>query len=121
MIAHVEGRALEHYDDLLAVSALTPGWVRAVITLPGGAGTGIARVGPLTRYVAEVIIEDALRAGRGARLEVELAEDVTDAEVALLGRHFAHLGARGVEMRLHRFERAVFSGGKQGGMVGSSM
>jgi acyl carrier protein len=106
------------YGDLLcAVEALSGGrreaetraarsapalvWAR-VLSPRGEAAGGIHRTGWLTPYTAETIAEDALRAGRGARLEVAVAANVTDAGLAQLQDEFAWLGDRGVQVSIRR-------------------
>jgi acyl carrier protein len=71
-------------------------WVRIVPLATGSCGT-FERTGWLTPYTAETIAEDALRAGRGARLEVTIAAS-TASGVAQVRQQFAGLGARGIEV-----------------------
>jgi len=54
----------------------------------------------LTPYTAETIAEDALRAGRGARLDVSVAANA--AAVARVQEHFARLANRGVQVSVRR-------------------
>jgi hypothetical protein len=68
------------------------------------ASAEIQRAGLLTPYTAETIAEDALRAGRGARLELAVPPDVSDAGLAALQDEFAWLGARGVQVSIRRDE-----------------
>src|SRR5262249_56096686 len=60
--------------------------------------------GGRTGYAAETIAEDAVGAGRGARLEVTIATSST-AGLARLQRQFAPLGARGVQVTVWRDDR----------------
>ena len=53
----------------------------------------------LTPYVAETIVEDALHAGPGARLELILRGDVA---TSLLGPLLARLARRGVVVNVRR-------------------
>jgi len=76
-------------------------WAR-VISARGDASGEIQRAGWLTPYTAETIAEDALRAGRGARLEVAVPSDVSDAGLARLQGEFAWLGERGVQVSVRR-------------------
>jgi acyl carrier protein len=62
----------------------------------------LQRVGWLTPYTAEIISEDALRAGRGARLEVTVPSSVNDAGLARLQDQFSWLGDRGVQVSVRR-------------------
>lgn len=74
-------------------------WARIV---PAEGRVEIERAGWLTAYTAEEIIEDALRAGRGSRLEVTLAAGTSDASLQGLQDEFAWLGERGVQVSIRR-------------------
>ena len=78
-------------------------WVRIVPAAGESSGT-LYRTGWLTPYTAETIAEDAVGAGRGARLEVTIATSST-AGLARLQRQFAPLGARGVQVTVWRDDR----------------
>src|SRR5213596_3793547 len=54
----------------------------------------------LTPYVAETIAGNALHAGGGARLEITVAEDASDAELAHVGAEFAWLAERGLAVTI---------------------
>ena len=72
------------------------------LSRPGG-GSGIERAGVCTPYTAELIVDDALRAGRGAVLEVVVAaEDSEDAALAHVQTYFAHIPERGVTIDVRR-------------------
>ncbi|HTD26473.1 MAG TPA: phosphopantetheine-binding protein, partial [Candidatus Elarobacter sp.] len=104
--------ALLHQRHEAGVRAgVTPleGWAR-VVSSRGEAGGEIQRAGLLTPYTAETIAEDALRAGRGARLEVAVPPDVSDAGLAALQDEFAWLGARGVQVSVRRDQHLGPSG-----------
>jgi len=60
----------------------------------------------LTPYVAETIAGNALHAGGGARLEITVAEDASDAELAHVGAEFAWLAERGLAVTIGRAERS---------------
>ncbi|HSV06102.1 MAG TPA: hypothetical protein VLI07_06300 [Candidatus Binatus sp.] len=62
----------------------------------------LRRAGPLTPYARELIVEDALRAGRGARLELTLPAEVDDATLASIHASFDCLVERGIEISVHR-------------------
>jgi acyl carrier protein len=81
-------------------------WSRVI---PAGEGTNrnLERAGALTPYAAQEIAEDALRAGRGARLEVSVPPGTNDAGVAWVQNQFAWLGNRGVNVVVHRDYQAV--------------
>jgi hypothetical protein len=57
---------------------------------------GLERVGWLTPYAAEMIVEDAIHAGRGACLEVTVPADAAAGDLDCVQRHFARLKRRGV-------------------------
>jgi acyl carrier protein len=76
-------------------------WARVVSAHDDGSGD-IQRAGWLTPYTAETIAEDALRAGRGARLEVAVPPTVSDAGLVELQDEFAWLGERGVQVSVRR-------------------
>ena len=76
-------------------------WSR-VVPPPGRGGALLERAEWLTPYTAAAIADDALHAGRGARLEMTVARDVTDTAVGRLRREFAWLGARGVDVSVSR-------------------
>lgn len=91
--------------DLLKGSREEPQRVLARLVLPPRARGGeLLREVWLTPYTAETIAEDALRAGRGARLELKIAAPDDRAAVAGLQKQFAWLGAHGVELRVRPYE-----------------
>ena len=47
--------------------------VRVRLTREGAPASALERVGPLTPYLTETIVEDAIAAGQGSRLEIELS------------------------------------------------
>ena len=76
-------------------------WSR-VVPARGRGSAFLERAEWLTPYTAAAIADDALHAGRGARLEMTVARDATDSAVGRLRREFAWLGARGVEVSISR-------------------
>jgi acyl carrier protein len=76
-------------------------WAR-VVPSNAPAGATLQRTGWLTPYTAEEIVEDALRAGRGSRLELSVPSSTNDVGMAALQDHFAWLGNRGVEVSVRR-------------------
>ena len=77
--------------------------MRATLALPSdGMQRAVERGGPLTPYVVEEIVEDALHAGPGASLDLCVAG--TDAEewIARLRDVRSRLCRRGIEVRLRR-------------------
>ena|SRR2546422_7334605 len=79
-------------------------WTR-LVPPDGAARATVHRAGWLSRYVAEAIAEDALRAGRGARLEVRVAPDASDTELAGVQEGFAWLRSLGVLVHVGRDEQ----------------
>jgi acyl carrier protein len=65
----------------------------------------LERVVLLTPYAAETLSDDALRAGWGARLELTLPADASDASVARVREQFPRLGDRGVVLDVRREQR----------------
>ena len=78
-------------------------WVR-IVPATGESGGTLERTGWLTPYTAETIAEDAVRAGRGARLELTVAESTTEGLVRVK-RQFARLGKRGVQVTVRHDDR----------------
>lgn len=75
-------------------------WTR--LARPGG-GSGTERADVCTPYTAELIVDEALRAGRGGVLEVVVAaEDSDDTALARVQRYFARLPGRGVAVDVRR-------------------
>jgi len=93
-------RGLERRETSRA-SAPAMVWSRVVPAGPE-ATSGLQRADELTPYSAEEIADDALRAGRGARLEVTVPAATSDAGVAWVQDQFAWLGKRGVNVSVHR-------------------
>jgi len=63
-------------------------------------GDCVERVWPLTPYEVEIIIDDALRAGREARLELVLPAGDDHGLLTMARRRFARLASRGVCVEL---------------------
>jgi hypothetical protein len=70
---------------------------RVSITAQPFAGT-LERLCALTPYAAELIADDALRAGRGSRLELFIAASEDDEAVTRVRARFASLGAHGIKV-----------------------
>ena len=114
-------RALESvrtYGDLLVAVAAArrraarrargaPIFARARVVPAGGNGGGLERAGELTPYEIQLLVADALRAGPGARLEMELAASTDDAGLATTRKRFAWLVGRGVAVSVRRDQRAA--------------
>lgn len=76
-------------------------FVRSVVVSGGGERREMRRAAWLTPYETESIAADALRAGRGARLELTVAQ-ATTAELARIEGCFAWLTERGIELSVGR-------------------
>ena len=76
-------------------------WARVVspASQPGG---DLQRAGWLTPYTTQTIAEDALHAGRGARLEITVSPELPDARLARLQQEFAWLATRGITVQIRR-------------------
>lgn len=78
-------------------------FVRAVIRQDGERQrAGIERVGWLTPYLASVVTEDALAWGRGARLEVSVAREVSGETLSRVLTRFEKVAARGIALHVAR-------------------
>jgi acyl carrier protein len=77
-------------------------FVARVVPSEGRSGGILERGGWLTPYIVETIAEDALRAGRGARLEVTVAASTEDTDLARVRDDFACLGERGILVTVWR-------------------
>jgi acyl carrier protein len=93
--------SLRYEQEVQATGALLTAWAR-VVSARGESAGEIQRAGWLTPYTAETIAQDALRAGRGARLEVAVPPDLSDARLAAIQDEFAWLGKRGVQVSVRR-------------------
>jgi len=62
----------------------------------------VERAGPLTPYAIQLILEDAARAGAGARLELSLSSTADETSLSAAARQFERLAARGVYVRVRR-------------------
>ena len=71
-------------------------WTRLV-----SSGGDLVRADVLTPYVAETLAEDALRAGRGARLEVDVGGASDDA-IARLRQELSWLARHGIDVSVAR-------------------
>ncbi len=79
----------------------TPVFARARVIRAGNGGE-VERSGRLTPYEVEILVADALRAGPGARLEMELPAGTDDARLAATRDRFAWLAGRGVAVNVRR-------------------
>jgi acyl carrier protein len=84
-------------------------WAR-VISPAAQTGGDLQRAGWLTPYTTQTIAEDALHAGRGARLEITVSPELPDARIARLQQDFAWLGPRGIHVQIRRDHHLGTSG-----------
>ena len=75
--------------------------LRALVVSARGGGH-LVRTGPLTPYDAEVIGEDALHAGPGARLDLTVSAKASEVSCVQVCERFAWLGNLGVTVRVQR-------------------
>jgi acyl carrier protein len=95
------GRAEEGRDQPRVV-------VSSLLTQPAGRSAGaLARMDTLTPYSAETIVEEALRLGKGARLEVAVGAESDDAGVAYAERLLGSLRERGIQVQVVREARSA--------------
>ena len=76
-------------------------WTR-LVSAPGRPGGEVRRAARLTPYVAQTIVEDALRGGRGTRLEMTVVSRVGVAGLAQLRDQFSWLADRGIDVTVRR-------------------
>src|SRR5437870_4197982 len=80
-----------------------PAEMRVRLRGPAGASSDeMHRTGWLTPYAVQTIAEDALRAGRGARLEVTVAAATSPAELRRVRHRLARLANRGIQVHVGR-------------------
>ncbi len=68
----------------------------------GRHGGELCRADVSTPYAMETLVEDALSAGRGTRLEVTVPSHLSEARLALLEEDLGWLGERGVQVSICR-------------------
>jgi acyl carrier protein len=96
------------YGDLIAtIGALlqppdTPIFFWARVDALGGVPRTLHRSGWLTPYAAEALVEDALRGGRGARMELVLPTGTSDSGLAWANARFAWLSRHGIRVQVRR-------------------
>jgi acyl carrier protein len=96
-------QTLDHQRCVVEVGTEMPAYVSARIMPAREQASGDRHHGGwLTPYTAQAIVEDALGAGRGARLEVTVPSNISSALLARLLDQFAPLGKRGVQVSVRR-------------------
>ena len=76
--------------------------VRVRFVSPRDRAAGLERVGALTPYAMELILDDATRAGRRGPLEVTISGPTDDTEFAAILQQLGELGRRGIPVLVHR-------------------
>jgi len=74
--------------------------VRARVRRGGHSSGTLVRVGPLTSYLTETIVEDALAGGPGGRVEIELTPTDCAHLLRTLRLSLDALGARGIAVEV---------------------
>ena len=90
-----------------AENAGEPPFVWARVSVPGRTDGTLERAGRLTPYAAQTIEEDALRAGRGAQLELTVRSTAGGVGLARIAEEFSWLRKRGVQVRVTREKQAA--------------
>jgi hypothetical protein len=85
-----------------AIGETPPLPFRALIFPPEPAKSPLRVAGWLTPYDVETIAMDAQRAGRGARLQLTLAESASENNLRAVRAQFAPLRVRGIEVSIRR-------------------
>ena len=93
-------------EDVVAATPATLPYVWVRVLSPRCGAAGLLRAEWLTPYTAETIAEDALRAGRGTRLEITVPSSLSDAAIVQLRADFAWLGEYGVQVGVARQQNA---------------
>lgn len=91
-------------DDLRGEPDPPPVRARAWLGAPGAHGPRLGRVFRVDPYSLQVLMDDARRVGRGARLDLVVSTTTPGAHVEAIRRRLAVLGRHGVDVRV-RIER----------------
>ena len=91
-------------DDLAGEPDLAPVRARAWLGSAAMRGPRLGRAFRLDPYTLQVLIDDARRMGRGARLDVVVARNTPAFLIGAIRRRLAALGRRGIDVRV-RAER----------------
>jgi hypothetical protein len=79
-------------------------WIRARVVPASGVSGAIERIGPLTPYLTQTIVEDALAAGQGTTVLLGLRGADPSALVEALRRRVEVLTSRGIRVALRSGE-----------------
>jgi hypothetical protein len=82
-----------------------PTWIRARVLPPRCDDPVIERIGPLTPYMTQTIVEDALAAGRGTTVQLELRWPDSPQVLEKLRRRVDLLTGRGIRVAVRTPER----------------
>lgn len=108
-LVHATGLLIRGQHEARSPLAELSPWIWTRVTPTAGVPGSLSEwAGWLTPYTAATIVEDAVRAGHGARLDVTVAAD-TDADVDRVGRRFERATERGVQVTVRRGDRALAS------------
>jgi len=75
-------------------------WIRARVVPASGVSGAIERIGPLTPYLTQTIVEDALAAGQGTTVLIDVRWADPSAVVEALRRRVEVLTSRGIHVAL---------------------
>jgi acyl carrier protein len=90
-------------EEAEAVSERTPPYIWARVLPPRSHPPGsVERIGWLTPYTLEMVVDSALRAGPGARLEMGVPPNLGEAALTRLRDEFACLNRRHIAVQVHR-------------------
>ena len=79
-------------------------WIRARVVPASGVSGAIERIGPLTPYLTQTIVEDALTAGEGTTVLIDVRWADASAVVEALRRRVEVLTSRGIHVALRAGE-----------------
>ena len=82
----------------------TTPWIRARVEAADGSGAAIERIGPLTPYLTQTIVEDALSAGRGSTVVLDVRWDSPRQLLDALRRRVELLTNRGIQVMVRSGE-----------------
>jgi len=83
-----------------ALELLAAPRVRASVLRAGHSSATLVRVGPLTSYLTETIVEDALAGGPGGHVEIELSQAEGTHMLRALRLSLDALAARGITVEV---------------------
>ena len=104
-VAALVGAAVAGIAQLRRRARPRPPTVVSVRLVRAGSTAVLTRTGPLTPYVIETLADDVRGIAPGARLDVALAGESNDDDLALVRRQLAALGRRGVSVSVVRAHR----------------